>query len=195
MRSKLTFAKIFSTRFSLAIILTLLASCDPTAQELRMHVPSWAQFDPESIPAVFEERSYIRLVDAPEARGQSSLQSIAAGTADLALVENSNAFMPGIRVVLPAFVSVLHVLVRDDYSPQDHAQPFQDVSFYIPGSSEAAISVVNLIAQRQGFEPSQYQISDVFIPGKTDFILYFGPIDTRNLGWYQPGFEMVSLRR
>lgn len=198
MKIKLIPAKAILKRLTLLmpVIMSaiLLAGCDNSPTELRMHLSSWMEFDPQPIQAIFAERSHLRVTKAPKAQGMSAIQSITEKTADLAIVENSLAFTPGVRVVIPAYVSVLHVLVRNNYSPQSPNQPLKSTLYYVPESSQAAINFIRIVAERQGLTPDQYRISDKFNPSETDFILYFGPIDTQHLGWYRPGYKLVSLQ-
>ena len=157
-----------------------------------MHFPSHQHFDPKSIQNIFAEQSGIRALQASSAVGLSPLEALAANEADLALVENSTAFVSGIRAVLPVYESVLHVLVRQGFTPQDPEQPLRGASFFVIDQSEAGHAFIELIASRQGLEPAEYRRLMAPEPGAADIIIYFGPIDTTMTSWYHAGYDLVS---
>lgn len=121
------------------------------------------------------------------------LAALTTGKADLAVVENSAAFVPGVRAILPVYESVLHLLIRSDIEVTDQRQSLAGASFYVVNQSEAGTSFVELITRRQGMTSKDYRISHSFEPGVTDLIVYFGPVDADNTLWYQPGYRFASL--
>ena len=132
------------------------------------------------------------LFRSASARVLSPLEALLANEADLVLLENSTAFVSGIRAVLPVYESVLHVLVRQDFAPEDPNQPLRGASFFVAGQSEAGHAFVELITRRQGLTSSWYRKLMATEPDAADIIVYFGPIDAENTTWYQPGYELVS---
>lgn len=173
-------------------LLAVLTGCDTQSRTLRMYIPSHQQFDPKSIQTIFAEQSGIRAVQASSALGLSPLEALSQNEADLALVENSTAFVPGIRAVLPVYESVLHVLVRQGFTPDDPEQPLRGASFFVIDQSEAGHAFIELIARRQGLTPAEYRQLMAPEPGAADIIIYFGPIDANVTSWYQTGYELVS---
>ncbi len=114
-----------------------LVACEAGSDTLRMHVPLHRQFDPLSIQSIFEERSGLRLVPAPGAEGLPALEVLSSDLADLTLLENSTAFVTGVRAVLPVYQSVLHVMVRDDFEPSRPDQPLRGASIHVLAQSAA----------------------------------------------------------
>lgn len=176
----------------LLALLVPLTACDQGSQTLRMHIPSHQQFDPEALQGILIEQSSLRAVQAAPAQHLSPLEALLANEADLVLLENSTAFVPGIRAVLPVYESVLHVLVRQDFAPEDPNQPLRGASFFVAGQSEAGHAFVELITRRQGLKPAEYRKVLATEPDAADMIIYFGPIDPESTTWYQPGYDLVS---
>jgi hypothetical protein len=176
----------------LLALLAALAGCDTPSRTLRMHFPSHQQFDPKSIQNIFAEQAGIHAVQASSARGLSPLEALSANEADLALVENSTAFVSGIRAVLPVYESVLHVLVRQGFTPEDPNQPLRGASFFVTDQSEAGLAFIELIARRQGLKQAEYRRLVVQEPAAADIIIYFGPVDAGNTAWYHTGYDLVS---
>jgi len=178
---------------ALLAVLTLAIADFGLSTDVRMHPPGKTPFAPSALRKIFEEHSLANLVPAEDSTGMAPLSALTSGKADLAIVENSAAFVPGIRAILPIYESVLHVLIRDDIEVTDQHQSLKGASFYVVSSSEAGSSFVGLVTRRQGMEPGDYQLSYTFEPGITDIIVYFGPMDTDNTLWYQPGYRFASL--
>jgi TRAP-type uncharacterized transport system substrate-binding protein len=156
---------------------------------------AYQDFDPVAMREIFELRSGVHLVRVERRPGLSALEALATGEADLAVVENSASFVPGVRVVLPVYQSVMHLLARKDISMQvrDLTRPLQGRTIYIANNSNAGHSVVRVIARRQGLEPGEFKIVEDLVPGETDFILFFGPINTDHTPWYSEGYSFISL--
>lgn len=189
-------AVVEPTRVTLAVlftIITLVATGCDLATDVRMQSPGNTSFAPAALQKIFEEHSLANLVAAEDSDGLAPLAALTSGKADLAIVENSAAFVPGIRAILPIYESVLHVLIRDDIEVTDQHQSLKGASFYVVNRSEAGSSFVGLVTRRQGMKPSDYRLSYTFEPGVTDIIVYFGPVDTDNTLWYQPGYRFASL--
>ncbi len=177
------------------IILPLLTACEPSGEALRFLPPAYQNVDMEELQEIFEERSGVRLTLATVNTKMSALDALAEDVADLALVENSASFTPGVRAVLPVFQSVLHVLARQDFHPADSNQPLRGATIYIADHSNAGHQVIDTVARRQGLNPEDIKFVDTPMEGTVDLILYFGPINPDNPPWYMPGYELVSLAK
>jgi hypothetical protein len=182
---------------SVAVLIILafllpLSACDRESRTLRMYIPSHQQFNPESLQSIFAEQADIRTVDASSASGLSPLEALSENKTDLTLLENSTAFVSGVRAVLPLYESVLHVLVRQNFTPQNAEQPLRGTSFFVVDQSVAGQAFVKLITRRQGLTSGEYLESTTLEPGITDVIIYFGPIDVDQPSWYHPDYELVS---
>ena len=108
-------------------------------------------------------------------------------------MENSAAFVPGARAVLPVYESVLHIAIRDDYQPSKMVSPLQDANFYVANRSVAGTRFVEVVTRRQELAEGQFRVSQDFEEGTTDIIVYFGPINPEHTAWLRPGFSLVSL--
>ncbi|WP_165954188.1 TAXI family TRAP transporter solute-binding subunit [Seongchinamella unica] len=177
----------------LLLAVFLLSACDPGGSALRIMITDNRQIEPEILQGAIEERSSVRfeLAEVPENMGP--LQALTENRADLALVENNVPFRPGIRAVLPTFESVLHLAVRKTYFEDNPHRTLENANFYVANRSSAGQTFVELVMQRDGFEPGQYRVTPVFEENDTDFIIYFGPINPGNTAWLREGFAMVSL--
>ena len=192
----LAYTRTMSNRYKypgLALIALLVTACAYPGSTLRMMITDYRQFEPEALQAVIEERSSVRFQIAQVPAGRLPLDALIADETDLALVENNVAFKPGIRAVLPVFQSVLHIAGRDAYYAQDPERSLEGASFYIANRSSAGHTFVELVMSREGLGPEQYHVSTAFEAGKTDFIVYFGPINPGNTSWVHEGFSLMSL--
>jgi TRAP-type uncharacterized transport system substrate-binding protein len=175
------------------IVLASLIACEQGDYELRFHAPAYQSVDTQAMQGIFQERSGIQMMSASVDVGMSSLEALVANEADLALVQNSAAFTPGVRAVLPVYKSVLHVLVHDDFIPEDEEQPLKGTTVYIADNSDAGRRVIQVFAKRQGLESGDYNIVNTRPAEPADLVLYFGPINPDNTQWVQPGYTLVSL--
>jgi TRAP-type uncharacterized transport system substrate-binding protein len=173
----------------------LLSGCDWLPRELRVYSLSYQDFDPRAMQAIFEQRSGVSLARVERRANLSALEALATDQADLAIVENSAAFVPGVRVLLPIHESVMHLLVRNDLSTQtrDLNRPLLGRTIYIANNSNAGHAVIDVAAQRQHLRQEDYTIVDELVQGETDFVLYFGPINASNTQWYREGYSFISL--
>ena len=176
-----------------ALSLSLLTACSREPTELRMLPPTDASFDPVSVQLIFSEHSNARLTRVESALSLSPLEALTSNIADISIVENSATFVSGVRVILPVYESVLHVLIRQDFVPSGSGVSLRDASFYIVSNSEAGHNFVDLLTRRQGLGPDDFRKSPQFEPGVTDVIVYFGPLDTDNISWHKPGYALSSL--
>jgi hypothetical protein len=176
-----------------ALAVLLLAACSGGSKELRVYPLQYQQLDPAAMQLVFEQRSGIRLSLAQPTAGMSALQALAENQADLTLVENSTPFVHGVRAVMPVYKSVLHLLARDDFLSADPDRPLLDASIHIANGSRAGHTFLELALRRQELGPEDYQLDAVLIPGETDLLIYFGPVNPDLHSWYQPGYRLLSL--
>ena len=109
------------------------------------------------------------------------------------MVENSSPFQTGVRAVLPIYKSVLHLLVRDGVDFSDLEQPLRGTRIFVMEGSPAGLAFTKMAVSRQGLLAGEYQIDSELVPGETDVIVYFGPINARNPSWYVPGYHLFSM--
>jgi hypothetical protein len=185
-------ARFFRLLGFATLVLSCLAACSPSPKEFRFVPPEHQAIDPAALQNIFEERSGVRMVKAQIEPGMSGLEALIADQADMAVVENINSFKPGVRAVLPVYQSVLHLLVRDGLKPENPDKPLENALIYVVDNSNAAHLVLSVFAKRQGLSLNEYQVVTEHSP-EVDIILYFGPINPDNSGWYVPGYTLVSL--
>ena len=184
---------LFLRTGAILLVLACLTGCDQDSTELRFHVPAYQSVDQEAMQAIFQERSRVQIGAASVDEEMSALDALVANEADLALVQNSAAFTAGVRAVLPVYKSVLHVLVHNNFLPEDESQPLKGTTVYIADNSDAGRRVINIFAKRQGLEPGDYEIVKARPSIPADLILYFGPVDPDNVQWVQAGYTLASL--
>jgi NMT1-like family len=171
-----------------------LAACDNSITEFRMRLlPKEVTGGASPLNPIFERKSLIRIVHVPTGRDSSGLELLTSGEVDLALIENSSPFHPGVRAVLPVFKSVLHLLIRDGADFSDQGQPLRNKSIYIYRGSAAGKAFLQIAASRQQLQTDEYAITTELIPGETDLIIYFGPISPRDTSWYVDGYTLLSM--
>ena len=180
-------------RFWLLLVLMGLGSCSQEPVELRLHALAHGTTDISELQLIFEKKSHLRLVPAQVDSASSGLDLLAKREVDLAMVENSSPFQSGVRVVLPAYRSVLHLQIREGLDFSDPVQPLLGTTIFITSGSPAGKAFIRMVASKQGLEEGQYRVVSELAPGETDVIIYFGPINTRNPSWYVPGYRLYSL--
>jgi TRAP-type uncharacterized transport system substrate-binding protein len=178
----------------LAVLLLGLAACGGSVTEFRMRLlPEDAKGGASPLSPIFEQESKVRIVHVSTESGLSGLELLINGDVDLALVENSSPFHSRARAVLPVFKSVLHLLTNDNADFTDPEQPLRDKTIFIHEGSAAGKAFLRITASRQQLEPDEYNIVTTLVPGETDLIIYFGPINPRDHSWYENGFSLYSM--
>jgi TRAP-type uncharacterized transport system substrate-binding protein len=179
----------------IAMVLAVLGGCDELDSEMRFMPPAYQNVDLDALEEIFAERSGIDLTAALPGTRMSALEALTSDVADLALVDNSAPFTPGVRAVLPVYQSVLHVIARKNFKPHDAGQPLKGATIYIADNSGAGHKIIEVVAKRQGVTLDQLRFVDSPEADSVDLILYFGPINPDNPTWYRPGYELVSLAK
>lgn len=170
-----------------------LSGCDMLDTSLRIHIADHRQFDAAKIGEIFEEQSSLDLEPVIAPPGSETLKLLTSNQADLGLVENSVAFVKGVRAILPVFESVLHVAYHKDFDPERLQQPLYDARFHVAYNSMAGREFVELVTKRQGLTPDDYSITSSSTPGDFDILVYFGPIDPDRVDWMPPDYSLISL--
>lgn len=178
---------------ALGLALLLAAGCEGVYYELTIQLPFYREFAAGPVQAVLSEDSRVHLRPMPVERGLSAVDALSAGTAELALLENSATFVPGIRAVMPVFESVLHVMVRDGFVPAEPERPLVGSTIQVLNRSSAGLEFIRLLARRRGIAPDQYRLVDGYLSGEVDIILYLGPVDPDITNWFREGFRLVSM--
>ena len=183
----------------LAICLSVgfaMSGCVGDPYELEILPVGYQGVDTHALQEIFEQQSSVRLHRAVlSERKLSSLERMAADEVDLAFVQNSNAFVPGVRVVLPAYRSLLHMLAREEISGTEDRVSLRDKTIFIANNYSSARALIRVAARRRDVREDEYEIVDTLVPGETDIIVYFGPVLANDTPWYHPGYRFVSFER
>ncbi len=176
----------------LALGLLLLAGCAQENSELRVLPLTYQALDSERMEAIFVERSNLQMAPADPRPGVSALEALVANQADLTLIENSTPFTAGIRAVLPAYKSVMHLLVREGATVESAAGLLGTAAIHVANDSLAGKTFIRTAARRQGVDEDNIRFVDQ-VDEDTQLIVYFGPIAPDITPWYRPGFRLVSM--
>jgi len=101
----------------LLFVVLNLGSCERDQEELRLVAP-FAQVDrgiAEDLSGLLDASYSTRLiVTGSFLSGEAAVESVASGTADIALVSNTLPFRDDIATVMPLYPTVLHIAYRED---------------------------------------------------------------------------------
>ncbi len=97
-------------------LLVAVTGCDLAGTELRFLVAEHRQFSPAKLAEIIEEQTGLAIIEAVVEPGRDPIAAVRDDEADLALVENSVTFHPGVRAVLPVYESVLHIAGDPNFS-------------------------------------------------------------------------------
>ncbi|MDJ0879262.1 MAG: TAXI family TRAP transporter solute-binding subunit [Halieaceae bacterium] len=178
------------------VLVTCLTACAVDVSELYLLPVGDQRLDTDAIQGIFEQKSSVRIRPADGVnRERPALELLAADKVDLAFVQNSNAFVPGVRVVLPAHKSLMHLLAREDLEGAEVDVALRGKTVYIVNNSQTGRTLLQVAARRRYLTDSDYRIVDTFVPGETDLLLYFGPVVAGLPPWYQPGYRFTTFQR
>jgi TRAP-type uncharacterized transport system substrate-binding protein len=107
----------------------------------------------------------------------SNLEQLTSGQADLAIVENTAAYRPGVRTVLPLYTGVLHVMHRRGDAPKDLASLIVGKRVFAGPEGSVERWALRLYGDLVGISDDQYTLlGDDGAGGDPDVIFRFGPI-------------------
>jgi hypothetical protein len=184
--------KILSIRLIPFLLLLLVTACDRQQEELRFHFLNHAEIDIVALQEIFAQQAGITVTLVNSRPGQSALQALRSGETDLALVNRTRPFSPGIRTIMPIHKSVLHLLVPAKPQSEADSRSLAGKRIYIVNNSLAGRRLVEVLAERQNLAAEDYELLDEHQPGATDLIVYLGPIDPQNTFWKESGYRLVS---
>jgi uncharacterized protein len=160
------------------LVLGLLASCSRAPVELTLVTPR-EPIDKgiaDELVDVFSANPKIRLtlVPFPDIK-TSSLEALAAGTGDLALVSNGEDYVRGVETVIPLYPTVLHIAYQDRLHPKDRNDLLIGTSVYagLPGS--ASRDMMEEIVHHLGIPADDVHFVESLVP-KPDVVVVFAPI-------------------
>jgi hypothetical protein len=171
----------------------LLSACAQDKVKLNFHAQTFRNLDQAPLQEIITQQTNFDLQLIPALFGESGIDALVEGRADLALVNNSRRFHKGLRAVVPVYESVLHVLVSEQLGRFELTDSLRDLDIYIANSSQAGRAVIELLASRQKLVKGDFELVREFDPQTTDLIVYFGPINPTNTPWFQAGYSLVDL--
>ncbi|HEX7238409.1 MAG TPA: hypothetical protein VF405_15690 [Gammaproteobacteria bacterium] len=184
-----------ATRLALMLGLALVG-CSQTPATLRIVTgPPQAN---EQVAAMLARGSEevgapVRLtVGEAVAGGDEALAALAAGRADLAIVENSAGYRyPTVRTVAPLYPSVLHIGIRPDKRAQTLAQVLRGASVYAGSEETPARQLLERMKSLYGWRGIEFSYADS-LESRPDVVFVFAPLSPRSAPLLD-GYELFSL--
>ena len=176
-----------------ALALALVAAIPAQSAELRLQTSNVPQLDVPELAAILKAETGVTI-----ARTDSHLDPLTAlstNQADLAVVENTRPFVPGVRTVLPLFSSVVHMAVREDLNWEDFTVDQRPPVIELLGGQHTARLVTELLFSRATTIPNQFVTWTEELKRNPDFIVYVGPLLPSKTDWFRPGFRLASMGR
>jgi len=145
------------------------------------------------VSASDEAEAPVRLIAGPHVTSAGeALSALAAGTADLAIVENSTGYRyPTVRTVAPLYPSVLHIGVRPDKRGQTLAQVLQGARVFAGSEQAAARQLLNRMSSLYAWSDIDFSFADS-MESDPDVVLVFAPVSP-SAAPKLDGYELLSL--
>jgi hypothetical protein len=162
--------------FSLA--LTFLTSCTRSPVELRLVSPGLPvdRHIAEELVRAFDGNPRIRLTLVPRPdEAMTSLETLASGVGELALVPNSEAYLSGIETVLPLYPSVLHIAYRSELHPTDIEDLLTGTTVFAGSEASPSRLILDETARRLGVNVDNIHFVETITP-HPDVIVLFTPV-------------------
>ncbi len=142
-----------------------------------------------------EVATRVRLTQgANVADAEAALSALDAGTADLAIVENSASYRhPAVRTVAPLYPSVLHIGVRPEKRGQTLRQALSGATVFAGSEQAAARQLLNQMASMYAWAGIEFSYVDS-PDSNPDIVFVFSPISPRDVPDLS-GYELLSLGR
>ena len=128
------------------------------------------------------------------ADAEAALDALDAGTADLAIVENSSSYRhSSVRTVAPLYPSVLHIAVRPEKRGQTLREVFSGATVFAGTEEAAARQLLDSMASLYRWSGVEFSYVDSLDSGP-DVVLVFAPISPSAAPVLE-GYELLSLGR
>ena len=194
-RSRFVRARVVRAASALALTLSLIA-CSKLPATLRIiSGPPQANEQVAAILASGSEEvgAPVRLTASEAVAGSDeALAALAAGRADLAIVENSAGFRyPTVRTVAPLYPSVLHVGIRPDKRAETLAQVLRGATVYAGDEETPARQLLERMKSLYGWRGVEFSYVDS-LESRPDVVFVFAPLTPRAAPLLD-GYELFSL--
>jgi len=172
----------------------LLAACEKNPTELRLVRPASPadQAILNDLAALMDRESTIQLAltQTPEP-GLSALDSLLAGTADVALVSNTLPFREGISTVMPFYPTVLHIAYRGGRDASNGRTLIKGARVYAGAIGSGSHLVFERVLSRLKLSDADFTYVDN--PTESaDVIVVFAPISPKIMDSF-PDIHLYSL--
>ena len=128
----------------------------------------------------------------PVAGGDEALAALAAGRADLAIVENSAGYRyPTARTVAPLYPSVLHIGIRPEKRAETLAQVLRGATVYAGTEETPARQLLERMKSLYGWRGIEFSYVDS-LESRPDVVFVFAPLTPRAAPLLD-GYELFSL--
>jgi TRAP-type uncharacterized transport system substrate-binding protein len=148
-------------RWGSLLVACIIAGCgaEPTELTLATLTEEPAPSIAETIKATLAGDGFdIRIVSADDAVALA--ESVLAGGADLAIIEEPDRSIPGLTTVAPLYPSVLHILVHHDHIDSDFAGTFEGANIWAGPPGGSASRLLSRLAADAGLAADDYTILD-----------------------------------
>jgi TRAP-type uncharacterized transport system substrate-binding protein len=145
------------------------------------------------VSASAEVEAPVRMTPGPSvASADEALAAVAAGTADLAIVENSAGYRyPTVRTVAPLYPSVLHIGVRPEKRGQAIGQVLQGATVFAGSEQTAGRQLLNRMISMYAWSGIEFSYVDSLESGP-DVVFAFAPVSPAAAPLLD-GYELLSL--
>jgi len=178
----------------LCIGMVFLAACEKQPTELRLVVPTSItdQEIARDLVELTERESRVQIVltSIPEA-GESALDSLMAGTADIALVSNTLPFREGIATVMPFYPTILHIAYREGRDASSGRTLLQGAKIFAGPVGSGSRLIFENITRRLKLDKDDFSYEDT-ASDEMDVAIVFSPVSPKLLAGY-PDFRLFSL--
>jgi TRAP-type uncharacterized transport system substrate-binding protein len=184
-------------RLPLSAVLSIaLAGCSeaPTTLRVVSGPPAANEQIAELLASASDEVSApVRVRRGPAAgSGEEALAALDAGTAELAIVENSAGYRhPAVRTVVPLYPSVLHIGVRPERQGQTLAQVLGGATVFAGGEQTPARELLDRMKSMYAWSGVDFSYVEV-LDSRPDVVFLFAPISPRAAPMLD-GYELLSL--
>jgi TRAP-type uncharacterized transport system substrate-binding protein len=182
----------------LAVSAASLTACDSRPTQLRLVAPaSPLDFElTQNLKTLLDKGSAFQLeITTQQHAGETALDMLLAGEADIALVSNYLPYREGISTVMPVYSSVLHIVYRDGRDSGSSYSLLNNANIYAGTVGSASRLMFARIASSIGLSADNYSFIDEVenvLSANPDIIVVFAPISPRRMVEFD-GYKLFSF--